>query len=266
MGFKSLAKSVVLGATPDRLLQVIKKMHYLHSLRSMSENDEIELNVVRRLVNEGDSVIDVGSNTGVFTLFLSKWVGDRGCVYSIEPIPSTYDILLHNVNKLRLKNVKPLNFAVSDRIGRAVMEVPRYSTGGYNYYQSRIIDGSSCHAKQRVFNVQLTTIDSFLSSHDPKIAFIKIDVEGHELQAVRGAARLLERCRPALMIEISGEPDNTLSESHQLLQWLAGSGYTSYWYDGNKLVERRTGDVNINLFFLTEKHLEKHNLNIVAGR
>src|SRR5262245_39140016 len=82
MGIRPWAKSLALNYLPDRLLMVLKRMHYYRTIRSMAEEDEPDLLVVRHLVGPGDTVVDVGANVGLYTRFLASLVGRSGRIYS----------------------------------------------------------------------------------------------------------------------------------------------------------------------------------------
>ena len=156
---------------PENTLQLIKKVYYPYILRSISENDEVDLKVVRHLVNPGDYVVDIGANIGIYTKFLSELVGSHGRVYSIEPIPFTFEILCSNVKKLRLKNVELINYAISDTNGNVIMEIPLYESGGENFYQAKIVDENDKSSLRRII-VKSRTIDFLFSELSCNISFI----------------------------------------------------------------------------------------------
>src|SRR5215510_1741931 len=119
-------KDIVLTYLPASLLLFINKAHYLHALKAFSEKDESDLTVVKRLVKEGDHVVDIGANVGWYTKTLSDLIGDQGQVFSIEPIPETFELLSFCVRKLKLSNVKLLNCGISESDSKSVMHVPKY--------------------------------------------------------------------------------------------------------------------------------------------
>ena len=129
MSPKTILKGIVLRLVPQGILHLIKKIHYARVLRSMSEEDEPDLKVIRHLVAPGHHAADLGANIGVYTKYLADLVGISGRVYSVEPVALTFDILRSNAHKLGLKNVELHNFAISDTNGYVTMEVPRYGWG-----------------------------------------------------------------------------------------------------------------------------------------
>jgi FkbM family methyltransferase len=236
---------------PDALLQPLKRVRYLHSVRSFWSR---EADVMVALVGAGDYVLDIGAHAGWYTRVLSKAVGRDGLVHSFEPIPSTFSLLSFCVRRLRLRNVSLYNCAVSRVNGTAMMTVPRYPTGGENFYEASLLPEAAGSTPLRQFSVELRTVDSVLPAPPRPIAFIKCDVEGHEAEALEGAAHTIERDRPALCVEVTGDPDAAGSSSHGIVSSLARLGYEPFWLDDGRLTRRRPGDRSVNYFFLIETH------------
>jgi methyltransferase FkbM-like protein len=105
--------------------------------------------------------------------------------------------------------------------------------------------------------VELRSLDGFFENAHEEITFIKCDVEGHALTVIKGALRLLRRCRPALMVEISGDPDAPGMQGQQLFAILRDIGYSAWWYDGTRLYAHQRGDRPVNHFFLTQSQLAR---------
>jgi hypothetical protein len=134
------------------------------------------------------------------------------------------------------------------------MEVPFYEGGGENFYEAKIICEEIYQSQHRRFQVELKSIDSLFTELQ-KITFIKCDVEGHEFSVVEGAKGLINKSKPAWMIEITTNPDDPSSNSYKLFDYFAKQGYTAYWFDGKELMKRARGDRSVNYFFLTLQHL-----------
>jgi FkbM family methyltransferase len=256
-------KNWVLTSLPESLIQRIKKHHYLRLLKRQGADEEKEFAVIAKLVKPADHVIDVGANYGVYMKFLSDLVGSTGMVYSVEPIPNTFEIISSNAKRLQLSNVRILNYAFSDRNEDAVMEIPKLEAGGENYYMARI-PGQATDPTLRRVAIKTVTLDSQFASHGQEITFIKCDVEGHELPCISGARQVLRKWRPAWCVEVSGDPDERGSDSWQLFGMFEGESYRPYWFDGSVLRLRRPGDVSVNYFFLQSRHLE-HVKSLLAG-
>jgi len=259
MNVRSILRNLVFKLTPDAGMTLLLKSHYLRKLRAYSrhgnwEQIEHDMKIVKYLVKSGDSVIDVGANFGFYTVFLSNLVGTRGSVYSFEPIPLTFEILSHNIKRLSLVNVKAFNYALSEKDGSGVMVIPKWSaSGGENFYQASIRAAITEEDRLRQIEISLKKLDSLLPRHEKNIAFIKIDVEGHEHQVILGATQVIDRCRPAMLVEISGNPDDPDTSAFRVVHFFDQRGYSPYWYNGAKLTRRSLGDKSVNYFFLTDE-------------
>lgn len=246
-------KRLALRVLPEGLLGNLKKIHYARKLRGATEFEEPDLVVVRHLVRRGSQVIDVGANFGLYTRFLSELVGPTGHVFSLEPVPLTFQILSSNVRSLGLTNVETYNLAISDDNRSVEMVIPCYASGGENFYEARIVPRMDSPDLRRV-EVEARELDT-LFGHLRSIDFIKCDVEGHELNCLLGASEILRKAKPAWLLEISSDPDDGLSSAYQAFLLLEESGYEAYWYDGEHLRHRQSGDRSNNYFFLTRRHV-----------
>lgn len=245
-------RSLVLGTMPDLILKYMKKRHYVSAVSRFHESD---FDFVRLLIKPGDSVVDIGANAGWYTKYFSDLIGPDGCVYSIEPVPPTYEILVNTIKKLRIENARHYNYALSNKPGMTTMAIPLYSAGGENFYRSHIIDSSSENGL-RTFEVETTTLDILMKDTRSGISLVKCDVEGHELQVLEGASRFLALSDAAWLIEISGNPDQAGSGANRVFEIFSEHDYRPYYYHDGQLVERVIGDSSINYFMLKQMHLE----------
>jgi FkbM family methyltransferase len=249
-------KALALRTLPPSTLFQLQKLYYVRQLRWFSKHNEPDVVILRRLVGVGEHVVDVGAHVGWYTKVLSEAVGLNGLVYSIEPIPSTFKILQYCVGRLKLTNVVARSCAISDADHKAaVMYVPRQADG-YNFYQSSL-EVDKPGERDLCFSVELRSLDSLFEGAHEDITFIKCDVEGHFLPAIKGASRLLRRCKPALMIEVSGDLDVPGTQGQQVFALLRDIGYSAWWYDGTRLHAYETGDRPVNHFFLTQSQLAR---------
>ncbi len=248
---RNAVKRVVLDVLPEPMLIPLRKIHYVRVLRTVTEAYDSDFTVLKHLINKGDHVVDLGAHVGTCTKFLSDLVGPDGHVYSVEPFPSSFNILRYNIKKLALKNVELINCAVSNTSGRMTMEVPRFTELGESFYDARIVSKGST-SRWRQAEVDVNTVDSLFIDMGNEISFVKCDVEGQELECLSGAKELISRDGPAWLIEISQmEPP-----IHQrICDLLSAAGYNEFWFDGTNLKRLQRGDQPINAFFLQAKHL-----------
>jgi FkbM family methyltransferase len=128
---------------------------------------------------------------------------------AFEPVPATFHLLASNSMCFPNKNVTLINAAVSNCSACHGIKIPKFQTGANNYYAAYL---SNNNDNFRVFCI---TIDSLDIPHP--ISLIKVDVEGHEFEAIEGMENLLERDKPVLIIE------GSCSEVDKLLK---GLGYS----------------------------------------
>jgi len=248
-----LLRKTALRILPARLTFHIKKYHYARTVPSFWEPD---VHPLKYLVRAGDIAIDIGAHVGWYTCVLSSLVGEHGAVYSIEPIPETFDLLNAMVERLQLGNVQIINCAISSEdASSALMEVPLHHSGAENFYQAHLVDHSGICLPLKRYEVSLKSIDSVLSNLSKDPAFIKCDVEGHELSVVKGASRTIWKSRPSWLIEVTGDPDEKGSSADELFWLLGEENYRGYWFDGEVLRARSAGDKAINYFFLQRSHV-----------
>lgn len=250
-------KGVILDLLPENILIKLKKFHSLNLIKRFDESKEPDFIVLKYLLRKGDVVMDIGANIGCYTNRLSELVSRDGLVISIEPVQSTYAILSFCVRRLHLLNVRTFNYAMAENEGIVRMEVPKYESGGLNFYQSRIVENNAALPSNKYYSVKSTTVDTIIKDQFEKIVFIKCDVEGHELPVIKGALKTIIKSQPAWLIEISSDPDERNSSAANLFLIMKQHGYLPYWFDGKTLHIRKQGDKSVNYLFLMPNHLEQ---------
>ncbi len=147
-----------------------------------------------KFVREGDTILDIGAHIGLFAVVGAKIVGHGGTVYSFEPTPYTRSVLKEVVELNKVADiVKVRDEAVTDSVG----VITFWDTG------DRISNANSTIPTERMvdhYEIPCTTIDAFVEQNHLYVNCIKIDVEGAELNLLRGAQKTLERCRPILRL------------------------------------------------------------------
>lgn len=242
---------------PRSVQQRLRRWHAPRVAARFTDADWPAASIVRALVKLGDTVVDVGANIGYISARLADYVGPTGRVYSIEAVPDTFDLLQHTVRKLDLKQVTPLNVCASSAPGEVEMEIPRYTQGVENLYESHVIQDNKEKRPttiDRRIRVPAQPLDALIPVSSGPIVFIKIDVEGHELEVLEGVRRILARSTPALYIEVSGDPDQRDSKAAHLFGELCSFGYEALWWDGQRLNVRIQGVHSVDYFFLQSQH------------
>ncbi len=186
------------------------------SLDLYGEYAAAETTRILGLLEPGMTAIDVGANIGTITLPMAQVVGPGGRVWAFEAQATMFHMLCGNVALNDLTNVVAAHAVVG--ADAAVYSVPGTAydrTGNFGAIAAR--KGTEA-GSTGLRSIRLDDLDL------PACHFIKIDVEGMELDVLRGAAGILDRHRPLLYVE-NDRPDNSAS----LLDFLMSHRYRMWW-------------------------------------
>jgi FkbM family methyltransferase len=174
--------------------------------RHMTWNRE-EYDAFRAGTPRGGVILDIGAHVGAYALLFGQWVGDGGRVYAFEPDPLALQGLRTHIALNGLASrVTAVEFAVTDRSGRGRLAV--FDSPGI----SRLC-GTSSESCEGVDAV-VTSIDDFCTGRNIVPDVIKLDVEGAEVDALRGARRTIARARPGLQLFVEMHPALWSSMGH----------------------------------------------------
>jgi FkbM family methyltransferase len=188
-----------------------------------AKTGEPELALLPYLVDPTKTAIDVGAAEGTYTFPLNRLA--KRCI-AFEPNPLSCARLQRALPKCTIHQI-----AISDRCGSAEIYVPvvnGVSYSGWGTMHPQRLHGELPPHNLNPISVKTTPLDHLNILDD--VGFVKIDIEGHEYQALCGMMELLTRCRPNLLIEIVGT-DRRL-RIHQLLSPL---GYVQIALSGGTL-------------------------------
>lgn len=148
---------------------------------------------VRRYLEEGGIILDVGAHTGLYTLLLAPGFS-RAVLF--EPDPETFLLLRKNLSINSLDSATAILAAVSDKSGRGQLRVDGRYSG-----TTRLLALDESHEENQILSVALLTLDEVVVNLGiQRIAFLKIDTEGHEIHVLRGARKTLEGSPAGLVL------------------------------------------------------------------
>ena len=156
---------------------------------------EREMELIGRFCPRGSTCVDVGANKGTWTYGMAKAVGPDGHVLALEPQPDLVAYLRKAFDSTRQVTIHSV--AASDSQGTVTLHVP--TVDGRTEPGLASVDRT--YESSTEYEVATNRLDDIVGDRD--VAFIKIDVEGHELSVVTGAVSLLARSRPTLVIELT---------------------------------------------------------------
>ena len=184
------------------------------------------LREIRSHLKENSVCLDVGSNIGQHTLYMSR-AARAGKVYAFEPIPSLSDQIKESKELNNIKNIEVCNFGLSNTNESKEIYLNNLNMGNTTF-KKRLGASSTLMVETRVF-------DDFWAMRG-QIDFIKIDVEGYEYYALQGMEKSVRLYRPTMIIEFSPIFYNNMNiSSREFLEYIFGLGYRVYDLDNNKL-------------------------------
>ena len=177
--------------------------------------EPLETEIVKSIVKPGNICLDIGANIGYYTVLMSK-LGGR--VWAFEPEPSNVELLRKNVE---INNIYAhiFDIAISNESGDKELYLSDASHGMHRMY-------NSIHTRNTPIKINAGQIDRF---EFPKVDFVKMDVEGTEMDVLKGMINTINRCRPKMMIEF--HPPTLIeygTDPEQLYNLLKRLGYNIY--------------------------------------
>lgn len=186
--------------------------------------EEIAHRRLYELCEEGEIVLDVGAGIGRITLNCARRVGSRGFVYAFEPDPINYEKCLANFKLNGFKNIKLFRAALTCKPGYYEMCVVDEHNRGRN---TIVNDGPGEMLRSDIVGIPGEPLDEIRKREGvERVDVMKVDVEGYELNVLRGGSKTLEEFRPKLFIEV--HDDNLRRQgtsAKELISWLEQFDY-----------------------------------------
>jgi FkbM family methyltransferase len=241
---KRLVRRSPLGPVTQRIHRVFFPERKKRSNPRGVKYDQQTIEVMRRVLRPESSCIDVGAHRGKILQEIVR-ISPLGNHFAFEPLPHFAAIL-----RARFPDVRVYEAAVSDHTGTATF-VHVENAPGYSGLRQRIYDRPDPVLKS--IRVNVVRLDDVIPC-EQSLAFIKLDIEGGEFDALRGATRTIRRCQPVVVFEAGAKstvqygigPEDVyrlISEQlgyslSTLARWLAGQSPYSHaefchnWHSG----------------------------------
>jgi FkbM family methyltransferase len=170
---------------PDRLRATsLDRLVYLWRWKWL-ESRNAEVAFLRSKLRPAGCVVDAGANLGAYSHLFARGVGAAGRVIAFEPDPLLFAALAANASGNGLAQIQPQRLALGDRSGSGHLRRARLNSGD-NRLSVPAVGGPGCETT-------ITTLDEFLDGQ--AVDFIKMDIQGWELHALRGMTRTLAQNR-----------------------------------------------------------------------
>ena len=187
------------------------------------------IEIAKKFITKGSTVLDIGANLGQMTLLFSEMVGNKGKVYSFEADNYIHNILNKNIGANNRNNIISICKAVYDNDG-STMFYPIQDFERFAAYGSYGIDPKANKGR----SVKTITIDS-LDIQSP-ISFMKVDVQGSDIFAMRGAIKTINKHKMPIIFEYEEQFQNEFNTSFE--------DYSNFIESINYKIEDIINDIN----------------------
>ncbi len=226
------------------------------SLDLYGEYCEQEFTVMEHIIKPTDYILDIGANIGLHTVWFAKHAF-QGHVSSFEPNEFNRELLIMNLRHNLTANVEVYTNVIGNGISSCFISSYSPHVPG-NYGECTVLINKQGPAQA----AQMVTIDALKPI---KCDFMKIDVEGYEMEVLKGAEATIDKFKPSMLIEVNASKEHikflwdNLIKRNYLLWWLPVRNYNPNNYRGNKSnVFLNSGVINI-----IACHKEKAHSNIL---
>lgn len=202
--------------------------------------DYDEMFFLQRFLQNGDSFLDVGANVGIYTL-LAAQQSPAGQIYSIEALPKNVVRLNENLSLNQFNNITVYELAVSSYQGH----IPLDLADGDSTPSISVITAKTEQSDRHSLQVSTDTLNNLMVGSIERLTLAKMDIEGAELLALKGATLLLQQHRPMVWIlEINSQIQNFDYTAEDLVDFLDSHDYGLYKYsaDNNQVYPISLGD------------------------
>jgi FkbM family methyltransferase len=185
---------------------------------------------------DGQTVFDVGGDQGIYTLFFASRVGERGRVVTFEPNPESHQRIVANVALNAFRNVDVRLLGVGAEKGTQTLVFPA-GDPGRGSADSRIQAQLLREKDARTIVIDVDSLDAEIAAGLPQPDLVKIDVEGLEMDVLRGMKETLRTRRPSLFIEVHGADTQSKDENaRQVVQFLLDARYSVFHVEAKQQI------------------------------
>ncbi len=217
-----------------------KKNSMSKSLILQEHTESNETKFLKKIIKPGQTVLDVGANFGWYSIHFSNWVGQSGKVFAFEPVPEIYEELTSNIKLNFCQNITVFNCALGNQNESVLFNVSEFE-GGSGASSENLKFGKK-------IKVSKHKLDDLMNDQNlDNIDFLKIDIEGGELNMLKGAEKLIEKYKPKILLEIVDiHCDRFEYLPEDVYNFLFNKGYDGL-YIGNEH-SKKLNDINIDEF------------------
>lgn len=217
---------------------------------------EPEYQLLPQWVGAGAVAVDVGANVGFYTFRLAGLVGKTGLVVAVEPMPLLASRLEVARRLLRLQQVRVLPRALGGADGTAHLTIPKLPGGRRDDGQGHLSTLGECR-RGYDYSVSVTSLDRLVHGLGlSRLDFLKIDIEGAEMDCLEGASEVLDSFAPVCLVESQRVHSKRYGRSpDEVFELMRSLNYQPYSHEGGQLRRiEAADDTLVNYIFLPRGH------------
>lgn len=177
---------------------------------------------------KGKTIYDIGAYVGLYTMFFARAVGKSGKVLAFEPHPKSYQEILYNVklNKFTNVTVKPYGLGKNQKVMNFTIDPIYPARSTFELDKAKQVSKKSL---AKTVKVNVVSLDGLMGKDNlPKPDFIKIDVEGIEIDTLYGMEKTIDRYQPTIFLEIHGIIHNVIIIQNEIIEFFISKQYSIY--------------------------------------
>ncbi len=183
------------------------------------------------------TVYDIGAAEGLFTIFFARAVGEKGKIVTFEPNQELYKKIIENVKLNKFNHVKARQIALGkERKKETLIFHPLAPECGSieENEKARILRSKAA----KTFEVEVDSLDNHITTTSlPRPDFIKIDVQGIELDVLLGMSKTIQKHKPKLFVEIHGNDIHwRIKNLRKIMKFLIANGYSIYHVESEQMI------------------------------
>lgn len=219
----------------------------LRANKYKNKNDKGGVSYILNQIKSGDTVFDIGCHKAGYLYHMLKKVGKAGEIHAFEPQVNLFKDLINLKSSLKWENVYISNIALSNISKKVVLHIPikGSKTDSPGASLLNVFDENQQTVDQEI---ETDTLDNYCEKYHLKPNFLKIDVEGNELEVLKGGINTLKKNKPKILIE-SEERHVGQEKVKEVFSYLESLGYTGQFIRDDQYLPLKE--------FSFEKHQKK---------
>lgn len=209
----------------------------------LGEYEKAELLTLNTFLKKGNTILDIGANIGLYSLYASKIVGEQGRIISFEPFKQNYHSFSNNIALNNFINIQLEKKAVGIENG-SIKLYYNQDEQNLGMVSTQFVENAICE------EVSVISIDEYIEENKiNQVDFIKIDIEGHEFKALQGMRNTLLKYKPTILIEIL-EENNSADNNEYVHRFLVDLGYHKYFInDDGSISSKESNSIRRNFIY-----------------